>query len=54
MIKKISLDRIKRDGFFSINVSFFDYSPCHTVGNQKLAILITDYSRSYSGLSENI
>ena len=42
MIKKISLDRMLGNGFFSINVSFFDYSPSHTVENQKLAILITD------------
>ena len=54
MIKKINLDKMMRDGFFSINVSFFDYSPSHTVENQKLAILITDSCRSYSGLSENI
>ena len=53
MIKKIILDRIKGDGFFSISVSFFDYSPSHTVKNQKLAILSTDSCRSHSGLSEN-
>jgi len=42
MTKKINLRGINRDGVFSINVSFSDYSPSHTAKNHKLTILSTD------------
>jgi len=53
MSKKINLRGIKGSGDFSLNVSFFDSSPPHTVKKEKFAMLSKDCWRSHSGLSEN-
>jgi len=42
MSKKINLRGIKGSGDFSLNVSFFDSSPPHTVKKEKFAMLSKD------------